>query len=356
MFDAARFKLARQARGLRKSELARLLDVTPATISQVENRSAKPSLRLLAQASLALAFPIRFFAADPNRVTPVVGEAFFRSLRSTRRIDRDQAEAHAALIYDFARVIERYVVFPDVRIPRIGGRENLAREAIEDIAQQLREYWSISTGPIPNMVRLLEANGAIVAHHEMGHREVDAFSRWFDSRPVIVLGSDKGDLARRRFDAAHELGHLVLHEEAEPGTHTTEYQANVFAAAFLMPTSEIRPILPKKLDWKKFVAIKQEWGVSIAALLFRCRELSTLTEATYRRAMTKMSMLGWRYHEPAPLNADEMPTLFQHALELTEQSGISVANMAKDSGFPEDFLEELLSTERHVKPRIVVEA
>ncbi len=39
-------------------------------------------------------------------------------------------------------------------------------------------------------------------------------------------------------------------------------------------------------------------GVSVVALLYRCRELETLSEASYKRATMRTSRLGWRTHEP----------------------------------------------------------
>ncbi|MBK8210507.1 MAG: ImmA/IrrE family metallo-endopeptidase [Rhodospirillales bacterium] len=40
---------------------------------------------------------------------------------------------------------------------------------------------------------------------------VSAFSFWEGGHPFIFLGADKQSAARSRFDAAHELGHLILH-------------------------------------------------------------------------------------------------------------------------------------------------
>ena len=59
-------------------------------------------------------------------------------------------------------------------------------------------------------------------------------------RPVVVLGADKGQSDRSPFDAAHELGHLVLHRPEHAGTREVETQAHRFAAAFLMPADAIR--------------------------------------------------------------------------------------------------------------------
>ncbi|MGO8957896.1 MAG: ImmA/IrrE family metallo-endopeptidase [Streptosporangiaceae bacterium] len=79
--------------------------------------------------------------------------------------------------------------------------------------------------------------------------DVDAFSLPFHDRPVIVLGADKNDRARSRFDGAHELGHLVVHGDQVWGVKEVERQAHAFAAAFLMPAEDIRDELPDRADW-----------------------------------------------------------------------------------------------------------
>ncbi len=62
----------------------------------------------------------------------------------------------------------------------------------------------------------------------------------------MFLSTDKSG-ERGRFDAAHELGHLVLHGEHEDPRREDEIsqrpcaeaEANRFAAAFLMPRSSV---------------------------------------------------------------------------------------------------------------------
>jgi Zn-dependent peptidase ImmA (M78 family) len=58
-------------------------------------------------------------------------------------------------------------------------------------------------------------------------RSANAYS--FDSRlrPVVVLNPIKRDYYRQRFDLAHELGHLIMHSNAEPGGKIVEDQAIV---------------------------------------------------------------------------------------------------------------------------------
>src|SRR6266498_4297350 len=103
------------------------------------------------------------------------------------------------------------------------------------MAGALRASWALPPGPAPNVVELLESHGVAVIRLPLGSVDVDAFSLPFLDHPVIVLGTDKNDRARSRFDAAHELAHLVLHGEQVWGLKEVESQAHQIAAALLMP-------------------------------------------------------------------------------------------------------------------------
>ncbi|MRB25043.1 ImmA/IrrE family metallo-endopeptidase, partial [Bacillus thuringiensis] len=60
-----------------------------------------------------------------------------------------------------------------------------------------------------------EKKGAFIFEKAIGER-IDAYSLWAeDGRPFIVLGNLKKSAARRNFDLAHELGHLLLHYKVE---------------------------------------------------------------------------------------------------------------------------------------------
>jgi Zn-dependent peptidase ImmA (M78 family) len=141
--------------------------------------------------------------------------------------------------------------------------------------------------------------------------DVDAFSLPFTDRPVIVLSADKNDRARSRFDAAHELGHLVMHGQQIWGLPEVEKQAHRFAAAFLMPRQDIADQLPRHGDWNRLFSLKRHWQVSLAALLMRARVLGSISENDYVAAIKAASARGWRRIEPVPLGQPEQPKLLQ---------------------------------------------
>lgn len=330
IFDPARLRLAREAAGLRKSELAAKLEVTPAAVSQFESGLAKPSAATLRRLSILLEFPLEFFAyaGDPDDSLDV-STTFFRSLRSTRQVDRQRAVAHAALVWIVVRSLEQKVRLPELRLPDdLHVHLDADFDEIEEVAAEVRRRWQIPDGPMPHVVRLLELNGVIVTRFRTETHGIDAFSRPFPGRPVVVLGDDKGDLPRSRHDAAHELGHLVMHPDPEPGNRVLEKQAHAFAAALLLPAHLIRDLLPSdRVDWKQMVELKRQWGVSIAALLYRARTLGTLDRTRYETAVKMMSRQGWRKREPGYIGQPERPALLSKAVAKLYEGGFTTDDL-----------------------------
>jgi hypothetical protein len=125
-----------------------------------------------------------------------------------------------------------------------------------------------------------------------------------------------------------------LHRDAEPGSHTVEAEANRFAAEFLLPRQSVLDQFPHRPVWPRLQALKEHWGVSIAALLYRARELGVYNDVTYRNAMQKMSQAGWRRQEPGPHPSIEQPSLLPGALKLLENSGISSSQLISEARVP----------------------
>ena len=157
------------------------------------------------------------------------------------------------------------------------------------------------------------------------------------TRPIIVLNPVKDDYYRQRFDAAHELGHLIMHHDAEPGGKVAEEQANRFASEFLMPAEEIAPFLPISTAgkaWATLAELKEYWGVSLAALLYRARALGVMSDVSYRNAVIRMSQNGWRRAEPGRISSLEMPSILPRAREVLHEAGVDEASFLAGSGLP----------------------
>lgn len=353
-FDPERLRLAREDAGYRKNELAKAVGISPAAISQFESGRAAPRAATLSAIALACGFPASFFRVDGRPTRPRNADApFFRSLRSTRQWERQEAEAKATLVWRVADELEHFVEFPDVSLDAIPVDDDTRPQVIEEIATEIRQRWSMPSGPAGNVVRLIETKGGIVSSVRPRSERVDAFSQRMEGRPVVMLWSTKQDAARSRFDAAHELGHLVMHPDPEPGNKTMERQAHTFAASFLMPAEQIYDDLPTRAPTKRdqgaLLHLKRSWGVSIAALFYRARELGKLSPDAHRNAMIRLSDWGWRKSEPGDIGLRERPTLLRRALDLVvDSAGSSEERLANSLGIPTERLNEICGPGRPV--------
>ncbi|MGW4466369.1 helix-turn-helix domain-containing protein [Micromonospora sp. NPDC004704] len=355
LFDRHRLRVARELRGLSQVELAREVgSVRAASLSQFEQGHAKPSSATLQRLGAVLRVPLTFFAAParPDRSGETNG--FFRSLRSTPPRERQRALAYSELTREIARQLETFVRLPELDVPRARERvaEDSTREEIETIAADVRERWGLSAGPIDDMVLQLERHGIVTTRFNVGNAKIDAFSVPFADRPVVVLGADKNLRDRSRFDAAHELGHLVLHDQDQIGNKTIEGQAHQFAAAFLMPAGEIMDQLPTKADWPTLLRLKAHWHVSIAALLKRAVTLEVMDKRTYIQALKTMSARGWNRNEPGDLGHPEQPVLLRRAVDVAASVGVPLAQIAHGAGLPQDEVYAIVGGNSDERPPV----
>lgn len=342
-FQPSRLSLARRLRGLTQAALAKRSSLSPAAISQFESGAATPAPETLQQLAVVLGCKPEFFFRPGSGLK--IHEPFFRSLRSTRNIERERAGAYAEILAETVELLEKWIELPQVEIPRPlqDVEHHLARD-IEVFAVKMRAAWQIPPGPIANVTSLLESKGSICAAVGDFSRKLDAFSLKTTGRPLIILCSNKGVAARRRFDACHELGHLVLHSRPRYPNREQEAEAHRFASSFLMPAEEIIEWLPRQAnDLELLQEGSMVWGVSMQALLLRGRDLHSISESEYQRAMKRMSAMGWRTREPVDIGPPERPELLTHAVAALREAGSSLAQLASEVGITPKRMARMLS-------------
>lgn len=316
LFSAERLTLARELRGMTKAELAERVQKTAAAVGQFEAGRSRPEAKTVAAIALALGVPVGFFAARKNATSLLATEqCHFRSLRSASQRDRRRVLATGVLLCDLVAELEEEFEFPSERVSEV-AHDAAGTADIEDIAAATRRRWGLGFGPIPHLLRLMESKGILINFVPNVCHDIDAFSTWHVGRPIVFLVEDSQP-SRLRFDAAHELGHLIMHADVTPGSPELERQANRFAAAFLLPKESFLPECPSRLNWEHFYELKRRWRVSVAALVKRAFDLGRISEATYRRAFVQLNARNERVHErfePDP----EVPTMIQAALQEVE--------------------------------------
>ena len=328
-FQSDRLKEAREARGLFQTELARQLKVTPGAVSQWENGHSVPSPAHRRQLAELLDVKERYFSWSPPPA--IEGPAFFRSLAATTKRERVRAERESGWVSHLIRAVEARVELPELVFPPPPERDwrALSTTAIEEEADRLRSLWGLGKGPISNLVWLLEGNGIVVVRLDVASERLDAHSWWTPSgRAAIWLSSNKASAVRSRFDAAHELGHLLLHRRVSSKEFRKagvlkelEAQANRFASAFLMPAESFsREMREPSLDW--FRVLKPRWKVAIAAMIYRVQDLGIVSERQATSLWKGRSARGWTKREPLDDELlPERPRVLHDAFELLIEEG-----------------------------------
>jgi Zn-dependent peptidase ImmA (M78 family)/DNA-binding XRE family transcriptional regulator len=328
----ARLKEAREAKCFTMTELASLVDVTPSAISAFEADIKQPEWNTLMRISDKLEQPISFFTTGRPEGGEPTATAFFRSFKSRRKIYNKMLRRWSVWAAQFAKYVGTMVNLPPVEIPEVEYKLEHSEDEIEIIATNCRRLWGLADGPIANMVALLESRGFIVIRSEFRVSDIDAFSCWQDNRPYIFLATDKNCAVRSRFDAAHELGHMILHrhlsqDQVEDGDilNQIEREANRFAAAFLLPAKTfVSEIYSSNL--RQFISLKSRWKVAMAAMIYRCKDLGVFDERQYINLRKQMSFEGIIKHEPLDDTiAIEQPQIISQCVKLIAASSIKQA-------------------------------
>jgi Zn-dependent peptidase ImmA (M78 family)/transcriptional regulator with XRE-family HTH domain len=348
-----RLREAREAKELSMADLGEAVGLTRQAISFYESGEREPEPETLMKIVGVLDQPISFFTTERPRSFGGRGTTFFRSFKSKTKRTNRRCEILSDWFAQAASYFDEFVNFPVVDTPEISPPRQgqyYSDDEIEAAATQVRRHWGLGDGPIADVVGLIESRGVIVARSEFGSDTVSAFSFWEGGRPFIFLGADKESVSRSRFDAAHELAHMCLHrgietEDLELDLHKVEREADRFASAFLLPAATYSlEIFSTRLG--AFVELKRRWKVSIAAQIFRCLDLSILSDMQALNLRKQLSAHHWRKREPLDdVLPIEKPSLMEKALRLLLDHHVrSVSDILDGIRLSRPTVEALLAT------------
>lgn len=305
-------QLLRESRAMSSSQLAKAIGVSPATMSKIEHGFAPVDEDRLSRIAETLDYPTGVFAWS-DEVYGFGSSVFYhrkqQSLpQTTLRSIQAQVNLTRMRLERLSRSIEIDARFdvPVLDTAEIGGPAAAARA--------VRAMWSVPMGPIRNLAAILERAGIVIIPADLQSQKISAISiPPLDGAPHLMFVNSKQPADRERFTLAHELAHLVLHGEAI-APETAEFEADEFAAEFLMPSAEIRTQL-KGISLQRAAQLKMVWRVSMAALIRRARDLGVIDDARYRSLNVQISQRGWRLTEPAPIERD-VPSVMRNIVRV----------------------------------------
>lgn len=345
MFSASRLSVARKRRQITKKELAEKAGITAVHLTRLESGGAgEPGLDTVHAIASALNYPFDFFYEKD--CDQLAAEAVsFRSLSTLSARQRDAALAAGVIAFELHDWIADRFTLPEPKLL------DLRDEDPHAAADALRSHWGIGTKPIGHLIKLLEAKGIRVFALAEQHKNVDAFSCWHDGVPFVFLNTFKS-AERSRFDAAHELGHLVLHIHGANGSRDVEREADMFASAFLIQRGDLIGQLQRVHSLEQLVAAKRRWGVSVAALARTAFDTGLISDWHYRDLCKQMSILGYRSKEPDGIPR-EKSVLWRMVFEALWKEGMTREGVAKVLHVPPEEIEALIGELITVQPTIV---
>lgn len=329
----AKLRDARRALRLTQEELGKRTGVTRQAISAFESGTKSPEPDTFAKLADVLSQPRSFFMCDDLPVFGEFGPRFFRKTGPETIRKNDACTVLGGWFVQSARYLDDYVNYPAVDVPSATASASDGRyseDEIEEIASDCRKRWGLSVGPISNVLALMENKGIVTCRYEIEGERIDAFSFWNGKRPFIFMASEKEAGVRVRFDAAHELGHLILHRWIEPEEiadpkilKRIEAEADRFAGAFLLPKKSFpNEFYTARLD--AFLDLKRRWGVSIQAMVYRCKDLELIDDSQFTNLYKQISFRRWRSKEPLDdpnVIRIEQPRMLQKAALMLLENG-----------------------------------
>lgn len=340
-----RLQRARKARGLSMRALALEAGVSAMAISKYERGLTSPTTDVLHRLIDALGVEPGFLERA-DRV--VLKEVEYRTLNEIGLSPVQEKRILADVTEQMEIRLECEKLIPGLR----PGELSLPvlpsciddYDAIEGIADAVREAWGLGERPIKNLLSVIEENGFRVFTTEIDKGDrFDGFSAEHQAIPIIVVGTGwTGD--RQRFTLAHELGHQVL--KGRLRGLDEEEACHRFAGAFLVPKAQVVRLLGwhrKSITPYELYMLKHEWGISMQAWVHRAKNAGVITDVAMKAHWTIFKRNKWFKSEPLEQVPIEQPFRLYTVIAQELQKGrIDTAMAARLLKVQREYLVALL--------------
>jgi Zn-dependent peptidase ImmA (M78 family)/transcriptional regulator with XRE-family HTH domain len=295
-----RIREAREARGFQLEIFAELLQVTKQAVARYESGLAVPSGEIMRRIIGITGQPPSFFVTPRKRAASGISP-FWRGLKRMELHHRKRISRRMEWVSDIVGYLDQFIDLPEVKLPAIDFDPTAqSTDQIEHAADALRGNWELGRGPLRDLSVIMELHGFILVRESVECADMDAVSCWQVGRPYVLFSSDVRSGPRNAYNLAHELGHILLHSSVNVTSGNIgqiEKQADRFASALLLPQETFsREILGTSLN--HFLFLKEKWGVSIAAMAYRCRELETINSNQFSYIFRQLNIQKIRKTEP----------------------------------------------------------
>lgn len=302
-FFGTRLKLARKMAGMSLQDLADRIGnlVSKQSLNKYEQGLMNPTNEVLMVLSNALTIKPDFFL---KKSAPEIGVISFRKTASLLKKDEDSIIERVRYYIERLSEIER-ILNVDVKfINPIADDIIKDSNDVEAAATKLRIHWDLGSMPIPSIIEMLELKGIRILLID----NVDQFDGLAiitnNGIPVVAVNIKGKPIERIRFTIIHELAHLLLNfsNNIKADQKLVEKLCHHFSSCFLLPS----PMLIKMIGSNhrnyivinELISIKEYYGISIRAIVYRLLGLNVITQNYYQRWMIYMSKTYGQKDEP----------------------------------------------------------
>ncbi|RKU07679.1 hypothetical protein C6501_17305 [Candidatus Poribacteria bacterium] len=330
-----RLKRFRIARDMSLVDLETAIDrvVSSATLSKYEKGTLQPSAKTLNRIAVALGIKsAQLWGESPCDIKPI-------AFRKRTKLSKKEQERIKAIV---AEEVEKRIWLQEqiseqntLELPILGITVK-SLDSAEEAAYTLRNMLNLGIDPIENFTDVLEDHGIYIV--EINASEsfdgISAVARDEHDKVIAAVIAIRSDLPgdRQRLNITHELGHLVLdiNQNIDP-----EKAAFRFGAAFLLLAERLRKDVGqnrKRFSKKQLFDLKNRYGMSIQAILYRLKYLEIITDTYYKKWCVDINKWGWKKRESIDI-LPEKPERFhqqiRHALSdelITEKDAGRLLN------------------------------
>lgn len=272
-------KNIRRMRGLTLDEVSQRLNglVTKQAISKYERGLMKPSSVVLdALCKLYQAFPDFLL----GRKAVVISGISFRSKEAIPQKVKQRIISEVQIWMEYYLALENlFNVMANFKNP-VPGLRIMSFDDMENAAMQVRRKWGLGNDAIASVCRMLELAGVKVLELDI-EEDVDGLCGWINKKtPFIVLKRNNVTVERKRFTALHELAHILFPLLDTMDYNKKERMCHRFASAILLPREIIYTYVGKvrdNLSVSELSSLRSMYGVSVAAIVHRLRDLSVIS-------------------------------------------------------------------------------
>jgi len=320
-----------------QGDLAEKTGVGVSSISEFENGKREPTLSQLKKLAEALnADVMRFLSADE----PTAGIVRWRE----RPTNAGEIEARFLKLCSQYRDLERWCGEEEPVPLRKAERFPSNRAEVAALARQVQGEMHLGDRPGLVLRRRLEDDYGLKSFNLGLEPSGTAACTLGEEYGMAVLLNALNSPARRTFDLAHELFHLLTWHVtgATISKETEEKFAEYFAATLLLPDGAVREavlrrIRDQKLSMANVCELARDFSVSIDALIWRMHNLYGWNDPAETRAkIDRARALANPYNAIAPEASEEKSELPERyrtlAIQALRSGEISTGRFAEYMG------------------------